>query len=61
MFSYTAGEKALMGGVTVGVIGAVTGLIIGSLKVTIPINGSMDKYHRNMKKLDRSKITYSTK
>ena len=42
-------------------IGAVTGLIIGSVKISIPINGSMDMYHRNMKKLYKSKITYSTK
>ena len=47
--------------VTGGAIGAVTGLIIGSFKVSIPINGSMDMYHRKMKKLDKYKITYSTK
>jgi len=60
-FSWTAGEKAVIGGVALGTLGAITGLIIGSLKITIPINGSMDMYHRNMKKLDKSKIIYSYK
>jgi hypothetical protein len=48
-------------GGTLALIGAVTGLIIGSVKVSIPINGSMDMYHRNTAKLYKSKITYSTK
>ena len=60
LFSYTAGEKAVIGGVTLGAIGGVLGLIIGSVKIKIPINGSMDMYHRTTK-LDKSKITYSTK
>ena len=52
---------AKWGGVFYGALGAITGLIIGSVKISIPINGSMDMYHRNMKKLNKSKITYSTK
>ena len=59
-FHTTAGQRAFMAGVPLGAIGGVLGLIIGSIKIKIPINGSMDMYHRTTK-LDRSKITYSTR
>jgi hypothetical protein len=44
---------------SVGAVGgAVTGIIIGSIKVKIPINGSMENYNRNKKKLGRFTIKY---
>lgn len=59
-FDTTAGQRAVMAGVPLGAIGGVLGFIIGSIKIKIPINGSMDMYHRTTK-LDKSKITYSSK
>ncbi|MCK5067817.1 MAG: hypothetical protein KAR16_10275 [Bacteroidales bacterium] len=38
------------------VAGAITGVILGSIKIKIPINGSLDNYNRKKKKLDRYAI-----
>ena len=40
-------------------IGAITGAIIGSIKIKIPINGSMENYNRKKKKLGRYTVKYS--
>jgi hypothetical protein len=45
---YSAGEKALMAGIPLAVCGAGIGALIGSIKVTIPINGSINNYNRNI-------------
>lgn len=50
-FAFTAGEKAILLGVPFGVIGAILGGEIGTIKLKIPINGSMNNYNRNKNKL----------
>lgn len=42
--SLTAGEKAVIGGVFLGVSGAIVGLVCGLFKKTIRIDGSLDQY-----------------
>jgi len=49
--SLSAEEKALMAGVPLAVGGAGIGALIGSIKVKIPINGSINSYNRNKNKL----------
>ena len=39
-------------------IGAITGGIIGSIKIKIPINGSIENYNRKKKKLGRYTVKY---
>jgi hypothetical protein len=39
-------------------IGGATGAIIGGVKINIPINGSMENYNRQKKKLGRYTIQY---
>lgn len=48
---FTAGAKAMITGVLLSVAGADIGGVIGSFKVKIPINGSIDNYNRNKNKL----------
>jgi len=48
---YEAEEKALMAGAGLAVVGVGMGALIGSIKVEIPINGSIDSYNRNKNKL----------
>lgn len=50
-FRFTAEEKALGTGVPLAVGGAGIGSLIGSIKVKIPINGSINSYNRNKNKL----------
>lgn len=50
---FTAGQKALMAGIPLSIVGAVAGAIIGSVKIKIPINGSMDNYHKYKKRLKK--------
>jgi len=38
--------------------GAIVGAVIGSIKIKIPINGSMENYNRNKKKLGRYTVKY---
>jgi len=57
-FGFTAEQKAIIGGVGLGAIGALTGAIVGSIKIKIPINGSMENYNRKKKKLGRSTVKY---
>ena len=40
------------------VVGAITGAIIGSIQIKIPINGSMNNYNNQKKKLGRYTIQY---
>jgi len=58
IFGFTAEQKAIIGGVGLGAIGALTGAIVGSIKIKIPINGSMENYNRKKKKLGRSTVKY---
>lgn len=45
-FSSTAEEKATGGAITLGVLGAATGSVIGSLKKKFTINGTQENYTR---------------
>jgi len=45
-------------GSTGAVAGAATGAILGSIKIKIPINRSMEDYNRNKKKLGRYTVRY---
>jgi hypothetical protein len=58
---FTRGEKAVSAGVSLGVIGALMGGLIGNIKIEIPINGSMDMYARKKKKLYKHTVKYSGK
>ena len=40
------------------VVGATTGAIIGSIRIKIPINGSMENYNRQKKKLGKYTVQY---
>ena len=59
IISFTAEQKAIIDGVGLGVIGALTGAIVGSIKIKIPINGSIENYNRKKKKLGRSTVKYN--
>lgn len=53
----TAGEKAIRGGLSLAIPGALVGLLIGSVKVSIPIEGSFMNYKNQRKDLYK----YSTR
>jgi hypothetical protein len=55
-FSLSAGEKALGLGFPLAVVGSVIGASIGSIKVRIPINGSIDSYNSSKNKLRKHSI-----
>jgi hypothetical protein len=57
----TGAILGLIGGVGKGIFGALIGGFIGSIELKIHINGSMDVYSRNKKKLYKYTITYSSK
>ena len=42
----TASEKAVLGGVTLAIPGALVGVLVGSSKIVVPINRSNPKYLR---------------
>ena len=50
-FRFTAGENAILSGIVLGIIGADIGGVIGSLKIKIPINGSINNFNSNKNKL----------
>lgn len=54
---YSAGHNAIRGGVSLAIPGALIGLLVGSAKVIIPIEGSLFNYNKQKKKLQK----YSTK
>lgn len=53
MFSNTAEQKAIILGVPLGIIGAIIGGQIGTIKVKIPINGSIKTFHDNHNRLKK--------
>lgn len=58
LFNYTASEKAVLYGLTIGGVGTLIGLLIGassngSSKIKIPIYGKQRIYELNKKKLER--------
>lgn len=50
-FGMTAGDKAILLGVPLAVAGVGIGAAIGSIKVKIPINGSIKTFHENNSRL----------
>ena len=48
---YTTGQKALIGGASLAIPGALVGLLVGSVKVVIPLEGSFLKYKEQRQKL----------
>jgi hypothetical protein len=56
---FSPGGAALMMGAMGTGIGAITGALVGSIKIKIPINGSMENYNRNKKKLGRHTVKYN--
>lgn len=53
----TAGQKAVIGGLSLAAAGGLVGLLVGSVKVVIPIEGNFIKYKDQRQKLQK----YSTK
>jgi len=56
IMNYSAGEKAILYGITFMIPGAAIGAAVGSIKIKIPINGSMSTYEKNRKKLKRYSV-----
>jgi hypothetical protein len=56
ILSFSAKEKALLYGIPLAVGGTGVGELIGSIKIKIPINGSMDKFNRNKSRLKKYTI-----
>ena len=53
----SGGEKAIKGGVSLAIPGALIGMLVGSVKVSFPIEGSLSNYKSHNKKLQK----YSTR
>lgn len=51
--SIVSEEKALLGGIGMAATGAIIGAIVGSAKVSIPIQGDMDAYKRQKEKIEK--------
>jgi hypothetical protein len=56
IISFTAGEKALIGGGMGAITGAGLGVMLSSFKFRIPINGKKRQLDRNRKRLERFSI-----
>ena len=57
--AWTAGEKALVSGVFLGGVGALTGWLLGSIKVKFEINGDLNNYERQRKKIRKYSLRYN--
>lgn len=55
----TAGDKALQNGLLLGWLGGMTGAIIGSFKIKIPINGRKEEFSKHYTKLKNYSYTNS--
>jgi hypothetical protein len=53
----TALDKGLANGVGLGLLGGITGAIVGSVKIKIPINGNRDIFEMNRPKLEQYAYT----
>lgn len=53
MFNLTAEEKTVFWGVPAGIIGALIGSQLGTIKVKIPINGNIKTFHDNHNRLKK--------
>jgi hypothetical protein len=52
LFQMTAGQKAALGTLC-SIPGATTGMIIGQIRIKIPINGSIQTFHKNKERLKK--------
>ena len=55
-YSVSAGEKALAMGYGFGALGGLAGLVIGSARIAIPINGDMGYFNYNKDRLRKYSI-----
>jgi hypothetical protein len=55
--NYSAGQKALLGGISLAIPGALVGMLVGSVKIVIPVEGKLFNYKIHKQQLQ----TYSTK
>jgi hypothetical protein len=55
--NYSAEQKALLGGISLAIPGALVGMLVGSVKIVIPIEGKLFNYKQKKQQLQ----TYSTK
>ena len=56
-FSMTAGQKAVLGGIAMGVFGGAAGALVGPmLSVNFPINGSLDVFRRKKPNMVRYQL-----
>jgi hypothetical protein len=55
-FRMTAKEKALLYGSLSAEWGSIIGLFVGSIKISIPIDGDMENYNKNKKRLKEYSI-----
>ena len=53
----SAAEKAMIGGVSLAIPGALVGMLVGSVKISIPIEGSLLNFKNKKKEL----LKYSSK
>ena len=58
-FSMSAGEKALGASVFLGGVGAVTGGLIGTIRVNFKINGNIKTYRSRKKKMQKYSLKYN--
>ncbi|MEI6695774.1 MAG: hypothetical protein WCO13_06880 [Bacteroidota bacterium] len=50
------GEKIMTGGISLGIGGALLGAVIGSMQITIPINGNIENFNKNKAQLKKYTI-----
>jgi len=46
-------KRMHFGGIGLGMLGGIVGAVLGSLKIKIPINGSLSKYRTNLPRLKK--------
>jgi hypothetical protein len=55
--NYSVEQKALLGGISLAIPGALVGMLVGSVKIVIPVEGKLFNYKKHKQQLQ----TYSTK
>jgi hypothetical protein len=58
LFRMTAGQKATIGGIGLGLIGTGIGGMIGAMRIIIPINGNLVKFKENKEMLKQYSYTH---
>lgn len=60
LLAWTAGEKALVSGIFLGGVGALTGWLLGSIKVKFEIKGNLQNYERQRNKIRKYSLKYNS-